>query len=347
MSEHTLDDVRQLARQKMKGYCGVYPHCDGSPNRMCMTQTYGKPINMGAVGKGLAFQNNVLALDAIRLKQRIISEHVEPDLGTKFLGRDIAFPMMASSMSGVKASMGGAISEEEFATAILQGSKDAGTIGWIGNTPLDGHELTGVNTVGKVGIGIPIMKPQSNERLLEILKIVETTGAIAVGMDLDGCGSTIWERMGRPVYRKTVSDIRELVDSTSLPFVVKSVMSVEDAEAAVDAGAAAIDVSNHGGRVLDSTRGVAEVLPDVVSAVGKKVPVTAGGGVRTGFDVFKMMALGASGVLIGRDLIRSAIGGGADGVRLHFNYLRNDFRRAMLLTSVNRIEDIDARVIDG
>jgi isopentenyl diphosphate isomerase/L-lactate dehydrogenase-like FMN-dependent dehydrogenase len=121
---------------------------------------------------------------------------------------------------------------------------------------------------------------------------------------------------------------------------------VEDARAAAEAGADCIDVSNHGGRALDGTRGVAEVLPEVVEAVGDRLVVTAGGGVRTGFDVLKMLALGAKAVLLGRDIVRAALGGGAEGVRLHMEYVRGDLRRGMLQTSVNAAPDIDSGILD-
>jgi isopentenyl diphosphate isomerase/L-lactate dehydrogenase-like FMN-dependent dehydrogenase len=75
------------------------------------------------------------------------------------------------------------------------------------------------------------------------------------------------------------------------------------------------------------------------------VTITAGGGVRTGFDVLKMLALGADGVLIGRDMVRAALGGGSEGVKLHFEYLKSDLRRAMLLTNCKSIDDIDERIL--
>ena len=185
-------------------------------------------------------------------------------------------------MSGARASMGASISEEDFAFTILAGSKEAGTLGFIGNTADEDKELVGVEAVRKVGSGIPIFKPQTNDKLLLSIKMAEEAGATAVGIDLDGVGSTNWERMNKPLYRKSISELYELADSTDLPFIAKGIMSVEDALDAMDSGVAAIDVSNHGGRALDSTRGVAEVLPDIVKAVNGKITVTAGGGVRTG-----------------------------------------------------------------
>jgi isopentenyl diphosphate isomerase/L-lactate dehydrogenase-like FMN-dependent dehydrogenase/rubredoxin len=342
----TLSEVRKNALEKLKGICTVNKVCDGQPIRFCMGQKYGAPLGLGAAGKGLGFTANVKGLDKIKLKQRLITNHVEPDLSTTIFEKTINIPVMASSLSGVNASMGGKLSEREFAYNILQGCKEYGTIGYIGNTSDNDQELTGVQSVKEVGTGIPIFKPQKNERLLQLIKMAEESGAVAVGVDLDGVGSTNWERAGKPVFRKSTNELKELVESTYLPFIAKSIMSLEDATAAVDAGVASIDVSNHGGRILDSTRGVADVLPEIVDAVKGKVTITAGGGVRTGFDVLKMLALGADCVLIGRDIVRVAIGGGVTGVKLQLNYLKSDLRRGMLLTSCNSIDEVNRKILD-
>ena len=342
----TLITARNYAREKLAGVCGVYKVCDGNPDRLCMGQKYGHTIGMGGIGKGLGFTANINALDRIRLKPRLISTHVAPDLSTSIYGQTISLPVMASSLSGVKASMGDSISESEFAFNVLKGSYDAATIGWIGNTADEGQELTGIDAVKKAGIGIPIFKPQKNKRLLQLITMAQEAGALAVGVDLDGVGHINWEKKGKPLFRKSISEIKELVNSTDLPFIAKGIMSVEDALDALDSGVSGIDVSNHGGRVLDSTRGVAEVLPDITKAVKGKITITAGGGVRTGFDVMKMLALGADAVLIGRDIIRAAIGGGPQAVRLHFEYLKGELRRGMIMTSCNSIDEIDERILD-
>jgi isopentenyl diphosphate isomerase/L-lactate dehydrogenase-like FMN-dependent dehydrogenase len=109
-------------------------------------------------------------------------------------------------------------------------------------------------------------------------------------MDIDGAGSVNFSLSGKPVYRKTIDELRELKKSTKLPFIIKGIMSIDDALCAIEARADVISISNHGGRVLDSGPGVAEVLPEIVKAVkeninGRRVMITADGGVRTGFDV--------------------------------------------------------------
>ncbi|UYP45550.1 L-lactate dehydrogenase [Candidatus Lokiarchaeum ossiferum] len=117
-------------------------------------------------------------------------------------------------------------------------------------------------------------------------------------------------------------------------------MTVEDALMAVKTGASAIMVSNHGGRVLDCTPGTASVLAEIVKAVDGKIKILVDGGVRTGFDVLKMLALGAEAVLIGRDVVRAAIGGGSRGVQLQMEYLQKDLAKAMLMTGVRSLQDI-------
>lgn len=344
--ERDLSDVRKRARERMKGICGVYQICDGDLSRLCQGIKYGKPIGMGGVGKGLSFDANVQALDRIKLRTRLITPHLEPDMSTKIFGVDLSLPAMPSSISGVKASMGGSLKEIDFAKSVLKGAKDSGTLGWIGNTSDVGEETTGIEAVKSVGGGVTMFKPQGNKRLHELINMAEEAGAIAVGVDLDGVGSTNWERHGKPVYRKSVNELEELSDSTDLPFIAKGIMSVEDALDALDAGVRGIDVSNHGGRALDSTRGVAEVLPEIVKAVENRVTITAGGGVRTGFDVLKMLALGADAVLLGRPMIRAAIGGGPAGIQKHFDYIRSDLRRGMIQTSSNNVDEITERILD-
>ncbi|HXZ24166.1 MAG TPA: alpha-hydroxy-acid oxidizing protein, partial [Methanomassiliicoccales archaeon] len=128
-------------------------------------------------------------------------------------------------------------------------------------------------------------------------------------------------------------------DSTSKPVLFKGVVSIEDARAVLDSGAAAIGVSNHGGRVLDSGLGVADVLPGITKELKGKITILADGAVRTGFDVLKILALGADAALIGRPLARMAISGGAEAVRMYLDYVEGDLRSAMVMTGCDRLDE--------
>jgi 4-hydroxymandelate oxidase len=313
----TLEDVRNEARRKLKGICGVYRDCDGLPIRLCQGQSYGSPIGIGGTGAGFSFSNNIKALSKIHLKMRLLGPHFSPDTTTTLFGKKVSMPVYGAPASGNN-SFGGdkVITEEEFCRATVLGCKEAGTVAWRGdaiNYSLEkSYGLDAIKEAG--GLGIKISKPRDQDTIKQFIKKTHKSGAIAFGVDVDGCGLYVTTGYDLPLYRKSIDELRELRDSTSLPFIIKGLMCVEDAVAALNAGADAIVVSNHGGRILDHTPGTADVLPEIVSAVKGKALILVDGGIRTGYDVLKMLALGADGVLIGRDIIRAAVGGGKEGV---------------------------------
>ncbi len=340
-----LTEVREKALERMKGFCAVYKVCDGRPDRLCQGIKYGNPLGMGGIGKGMTFSANIEALDRLHLKTRLISRHVEPEMKTSFCGQDVAFPIFCTSGSGVKISMGGAISELEFDQAVMQGCKAAGTIAFMGDTADTFHDRPGLQAIREAGgWGVQIFKPRGQEVLLQVIQEAEAAGAIAVGIDLDGAGSVQMAFRKQPVYRKSVSELKELVQSTSLPFILKGITSEEDAAAALETGCKVVAISNHGGRTLDCMLGVADVLPRLVAILKGKVVITADGGIRTGFDAIKMLALGADFVMVGREFIRAAIGGGAEGVRLEAQFLAADLKKAMIMTGCNSLSEINGDI---
>jgi isopentenyl diphosphate isomerase/L-lactate dehydrogenase-like FMN-dependent dehydrogenase len=351
MSEEglTLGDVRSRAKEKLKGVCMVYKDCDGGPSRFCQGQHYGRPLGIGGIGSGAAFHNNWLALRNLRLKTRLLAEHVEPDTTFTFFKKKLSMPVMAASIAGVN-SFGGdkVITEWDFCLTTVEGCNQAGTLAWRGDTyTYSVDESPGIDAIAQCkNGGVKIVKPRAQREIIRIFKKAEQSGVTAVGVDVDGCGSYMMRAHNKNVFRKTQSEIHELVKSTSLPAVIKGIMCAEDAVMAADAGAAAIVVSNHGGRVLDSTPGTADVLEEIVQAVaGSEVMVLADGGIRTGYDVLKMMALGARAVLVGRDIIRASVGGGSEGVRIQMEYLQKTLAKAMVMTGCRSLADVSSDIV--
>ena len=117
-------------------------------------------------------------------------------------------------------------------------------------------------------------------------------------------------------------------------------MTVRGEENALSAGAAGIVVSNHGGRVLDQCPATAEVLPEIVEAVGGKLKIFVDGGIRTGMDIFKALALGADAVLIGRPFVTAVYGGGAEGVLAYVETLRAGLTDTMTMCGAHSLADI-------
>ncbi|MGQ9556467.1 MAG: alpha-hydroxy-acid oxidizing protein [Desulfurispora sp.] len=334
-----IHEIRKLARERMKGYCAVCPVCNG---KACAGQVPG----MGGTGSGAAFQNNLSALAKYRLHLRTVHNVTAPETSCNILGLELTTPVLAAPMTGVSYNMGGALTESQFISQIMAGAREAGSIGCCG----DGGDpqffdagLAAIREQG--GHGIAFIKPRSQEEVKKRLRLAEEAGARAVGIDIDGAGLVTMALFGQPVGPKTAEELRELVHSTSLPFIVKGIMTVDEARLAAGAGAAAIVVSNHGGRILDHTPGAAEVLPAIAEAVGQQTTVLADGGVRSGVDVLKLLALGAKAVLVGRPLAVAAVGGGTEGVRLYLEKYTAELKQAMILTGCARLSDIGPHIL--
>jgi len=129
------------------------------------------------------------------------------------------------------------------------------------------------------------------------------------------------------------------------PLIIKGVLDPDDARAAADLGADGLVVSNHGGRQLDGALSTAAALPAIVAAAGERLTVLADSGVRSGFDVLRMLALGAKGVLLGRAYAYALAAGGEAGVARLIDLIGSELRTAMALTGVSSLAEIDRSVL--
>lgn len=143
----------------------------------------------------------------------------------------------------------------------------------------------------------------------------------------------------------TWADIRWLKSFTSLPVLVKGIMTAEDAVRAVAEGIDGIIVSNHGGRVLDTAPATIEVLPEIAAAVGGRVPLLMDGGIRRGTDIVKALALGAKAVLIGRPYVHALAAAGAIGVAHVVQMLLAELEVAMALTGCRNLDEIEPSLV--
>lgn len=332
-------DMRDAARKALQGFCRVCTVCDGS---VCSGEVPG----MGGSGTGAGFTANLKALRAVRLNMRTLHAVKSVDTSVELFGRTLAMPILAAPMTGVVYNMGGKLTEAQFINHIVEGAQAAGTLGMTGDGADPAMFDSGLAAIAnRHGRGIPVIKPREQAVVLERLAQVEAAGAVAVGMDVDGAGLITMALKGQPVSPKTVEELREIIRGTRLPFIIKGIMTPDEAELAVSAGAAAIVVSNHGGRILDYTPGAAEVLPAIAKAVGGRAVVLADGGVRSGADVLKYLALGANAVLVGRPLVIGAFGGGAEGVAMILNRMQAELTAAMLLTGTASVRDVSPTIL--
>lgn len=143
----------------------------------------------------------------------------------------------------------------------------------------------------------------------------------------------------------TFADVEWACGESGLPLLVKGLLNPDDAVSAVDAGAAGVIVSNHGGRQLDGAVATADALSGVVEAVADRVPVLVDGGIRSGVDALRALAMGASAVLVARPIIWGLVVGGADGVEAVLRELTEEMAHAMALCGARTVADIDRRLV--
>ncbi len=321
-----MQEIRKIARDKMKGYCRVCPECNG---KVCMGEVPG----MGGLGTGASFRANMKSLASVRLNMRLMHNVKEPDTRTNIFGLTLTLPFLAAPIGGVSFNMGGALSEEEYITSKLQGCLERGIWGCTGDGVPDIIHEAGLAAIKDLkGRGIPFIKPWEDEELYAKLEKAAQSGATIAGMDIDAAGLVTLKKMGRPVSPKSPAKLREIIKRTPMKFILKGIMTPDEAQMAVDVGADGIVVSNHGGRVLDHAPGVAEVLPKVAAAVKGSIVVLADGGVRSGVDVLKLLALGADAVMIGRPFSVATMGGLKDGVVTFIDQIHDELLSAMVLT---------------
>jgi L-lactate dehydrogenase (cytochrome) len=208
------------------------------------------------------------------------------------------------------------------------------------------------------GVVGDLSKPRSMARGLDIARHPRWVRSVAMG----GKPLTFGNLESAVPGARTPDAFREWVDAQFDPsvtwedlawvrsnwdgqIVLKGILDPDDARAAVEAGADAIVVSNHGGRQLDAVPSTARALPPIVEAVGEDVEILVDGGIRSGLDVVKMLALGARACLIGRPWAWAVAGGGEQGVAQVLSVLRSEMEVAMGLTGVPDVADLGPEVL--
>ncbi len=338
--EISMDSINLSAREKFKKICHVCPVCDGEN---CPTGVPG----MGGIGTGESFRQNLKALRKYKITTRVIHDITEPDTTISFLDMKLTMPVMAAPITGSVTNMGGAIDELEYNRSVVRGCRKFGTLAFVGDGASPEKYKIGLQALSEEGgMAVPVFKPRAdNSEIFKRIQAAEDAGAVAVGMDIDAVVFKTMAMKNQLVSPKSLSELKEIVASTKLPFIFKGIMNVHDAELAVESGASGIILSNHGGRVLDEMAGSMDLLPEIVSKVKGKTIIMIDGGFRTGVDIIKAVALGADAVLIGRPIAIAAVGMGQKGTHYYLRHLKKDLEKTMILTGCKTIADITEEII--
>jgi 4-hydroxymandelate oxidase len=262
----------------------------------------------------------------------------------KLFGRELKAPIVASALCESRILKRLGPWTTPYLEQIAKGLAEAGSMMSTGDVT---HDELG-RIVEQGAPVIHIIKPYSDEeRILGHLEAARKHGCVAVGMDVDAMYlEKAWDEVPGPEYLgyQSSEQIARYIKATPLPFVIKGVLSVQDALAAKDMGAAAIVVSSHGGETIDYTTPVLELLPAIRKAV-PQMTVLIDSGFRRGSDVFKALALGADCVGMGTQLVVACAAAGRDGVRRMMLILQEELERVLCLTGSPTIDEIERSVL--
>ena len=322
----------------------------------------------------ITLRENIAGWERLKLYYHVLAGVGDRELGTTLLGQKISMPICVAPTAFHKLACG----EGEIATA--RAAKAAGTLFILSSLSNTAMESVFAQAASPRWFQLYIYRDREITRAL--VQRAEAAGAEAIVLTVDAPGLGTRERDTRnrftlpdglrvenlsPLGKGTMpevsgsglaayvrdnfksdlsfEDLDWLCGSTRLPIVVKGVCRGDDARRAVEHGAKAIVVSNHGGRQLDTAPATSEVLPHIVDAVGDRCEIYVDGGVRRGSDVLKAIALGARAVMVGRPILWGLTVAGEKGALNILEILRRELDEAMLLCGCTRLSHINRSLL--
>jgi isopentenyl diphosphate isomerase/L-lactate dehydrogenase-like FMN-dependent dehydrogenase len=274
--------------------------------------------------------------DSLMLESRYL-DSVIPSTKLELFGETFDTPIMTAALSHLRVPNGNGL------VVYAQAAKACNAVHWFGmgeDKDLEDIIATGART-------IKVIKPHAdNAEIFRRIKHAVNAGCFAIGMDIDhsfdfkGHYDNV---MGLPMKAKTTAEIKSFVKASRLPFIVKGVLSVSDARKCLEAGAAGIVISHHGGHLKYSIPPLM-VIEDIKDAVGDKMKVFVDCGVTSGFDAYKCLALGADAVSVGRHLM-PLLQKGPEAVAGRMKEMTSELAGVMTATGVRNLKEMDPTVI--
>ena len=275
--------------------------------------------------------------DEILVEMRHI-DAVKPDTAVTFFGEAFRTPIATAALSHLYNTC------EDGMTKMAEGARMAGALCFSGMG--EEEEIRAMCATG--ARVIKIIKPHAdNTTVFTKIREAEEAGALGVGMDIDHAFNGQGEYdcvCGLDMRPKSLAELKSFVQATDLPFIIKGVLSVTDAEKALEAGAAGIIVSHHHG-ILDSAVPPLMILPQIVKVIDHRIPIFVDCCMESGMDAFKALALGADGVCVGRAIMEPLRVYGAQGVCDKLTQMDQELRGTMARTGFATVDTIDDSIL--
>ena len=275
--------------------------------------------------------------DSLMIEMRHI-DSVIPSTTLTLYGETFATPVMTAALSHLNNCHPGGLAE------MARGAAAANAVMWTGmgeESELEAITATGART-------IKIIKPHAdNQNIYRKLEHAEQCNCLAVGMDIDHAFNSKGQYdtvLGLPMTGKTLDEIKDFVKATKLPFIIKGVLSERDADKCLEAGVKGIVISHHHG-IQSFAIPPLMILPKLAKLVNHRIPIFVDCGVSNGMDAFKALALGATAVSVGRELMTHLSTAGASGITNRIHEITQELAGAMARTCSCDLKNIDPSVI--
>ena len=329
------NEVLAAARECVGPYCKACPVCNG---RACANTM---------PGPGCKFPGNVAARNYEKWQEICVNmdtlcpNFADPDISFEMFGHTFSAPIFAAPLGALDMHYGPKYKDQEYNSILMMAAADYGVMAFTGDGVDPDIMKSAVRDSAAIGgMSVPTIKPWNKEAVFEKLDVANANGIFAAAMDVDGAGLPFLKKMNPNAGSKTVDEMREITAYAKMPFIIKGIMTPAGAVKAVESGAKAIVVSNHGGRVQGGVPSTAEVLPAIADAVKGKITIIVDGGIRSGVDVFRAIALGADAVLIGRPIIPAIYGGGAEGFKVYMDKIVGELKSTMTMCGAASLKEI-------
>lgn len=330
----TYDEILANAGKCMGPYCNACKICNG---RYCSNSMPGP----GSKYPGNTAARNYDKWQEILVNMDTLCENRVPNTEISLFGRTFSAPVFAAPVGAIDMHYGSKYIDQEYNKIVIKAAYEAGSLAFTGDGVNPEIMKSAVADSKAVeGVSIPTIKPWNKEMVFEKLDILNENRVIAAAMDIDGAGLPFLKAMNPNAGSKSPEEMKEIIDYAHMPFIIKGIMTAKAAEKAVEAGAYAIVVSNHGGRVQGGVPSTAEVLPEISKAVKGKIKIFVDGGIRSGLDIFRALALGADAVLVGRPFVTAVYGGGAEGFNIYYQKLLSELKSTMTMCGTGNLKEI-------
>ena len=332
-------EVLELAKKNIGPNCKVCPECNGLGCGNLMPGPGSKAPGNGAYENWKAWRK-------IKLNMDVIAPSTEVDTSLSLFGKNFSMPIITGPIGSIKWQYNPTDDVRDFNKSVCEACEIAGIAGAFGDGIQAEVFPDSISCSAEHGgLSMPIFNPYSDDEIIEKIEIANIYKPFAMGLVIDSAGLPHLRAKNISAGTKTIEQLKQIKAHCDTPFVVKGIMTAKSALKAVEAGADAIIVSNHGGRVLPDSPATADVLPEIVDAVKGKTKIIVDGGIRTGIDIFKALALGADAVMICRPVLISWYGAGTEGIVLYAEKLKTELSDVMYMCGARSLKDINREMI--